>query len=109
VDDVWFSELQGVEPLEPAPAAQSDDRPALRARWDTIEQRMRTYLAAVRNETLSTLPIQEPDVRSVDRMLAAPPDSPGQREPGLSGGRTRDPRLCYCREISPRATRSSSS
>jgi uncharacterized damage-inducible protein DinB len=61
VDDVWFSELQGVEPLEPAPAPQSDDRPLLRARWDTIEQRMRAYLATVQDETLNTRPIQEPD------------------------------------------------
>src|SRR2546426_11575290 len=37
------------------------------------------------------------------------PDSPGQCEPGLSDDRPRDPRLCYCPELSPRATRSSSS
>lgn len=61
VDDVWFSELQGVEPLEPVPAAQADDRPLLRARWDAIEQRMRTYLAALQDETLDTRPIAEPD------------------------------------------------
>jgi len=35
--------------------------------------------------------------------------SPGQYEPGLSADRPRDPRLCYCPELSPRATRSSSS
>ena len=61
VDDVWFSELQGVEPLEPAPPAQGDDRQPLRARWDTIEQRMRAYLAALQNEALHTQPIQEPE------------------------------------------------
>ena len=48
-------------------------------------------------------------VGPVDRMLATPPDSPGQCEPGLSDDRPRDPRLCYCPELSPRATRSSSS
>jgi len=37
------------------------------------------------------------------------PDSPGQGEPGLSDDRPRDPRLCYCPELSPRATSSSSS
>lgn len=68
VDDVWFSELQGLEPLEPAPAAQGDDRPTLRARWDTIEQRMRAYLAALQDETLRTRPIQEPEE---DRALLA--------------------------------------
>jgi len=37
------------------------------------------------------------------------PDSPGQCEPGLSDDRPRDPRRCYCPELSPSATRSSSS
>ena len=45
----------------------------------------------------------------VDRMFATRPDSPGQCEPGLSDDRPRDPRFCYCPELSPRATRSSSS
>jgi len=48
-------------------------------------------------------------VGPVDRMFATPPDSPGQCAPGLSDDRPRDPRLCYCPELSPRATRSSSS
>jgi hypothetical protein len=48
-------------------------------------------------------------VGPVDRMFATPPDSPGQCEPGLSDDRPRDPCLCYCPELSPRATRSSSS
>ena len=48
-------------------------------------------------------------VRSVDRIFATPPDSPGQRAPGLSDDRPRDPRRRYCPELSPRSTRSSSS
>ena|SRR6185437_16652253 len=48
-------------------------------------------------------------VGPVDRMFATPPDSPGEFEPGLSDDRPRDPLLCYCPELSPRATRSSSS
>ena len=48
-------------------------------------------------------------VEPVDRMFATRPDSPGQCEPGLSDNRPRDPRFCYCPELSPRATRSSSS
>src|SRR5437867_8517984 len=43
------------------------------------------------------------------RLRTVGPDSPGQCEPGLSDDRPRDPRLCYCPELSPRATRSSSS
>lgn len=61
VDDVWFSELQGIEPLEPASASEGDDRPLLRARWDAIEQRMRAYLANLDDEMVSTRPITEPD------------------------------------------------
>lgn len=61
VDDVWFSELQGGEPLEPALAVAGDDRPLLRARWDRIEQRMRAYLANLQDEMVNTRPITEPD------------------------------------------------
>lgn len=61
VDDLWFSELQGIAPLEPLPAADFDDRENIRAHWDTIEQRMRTYLDELRDDTLSSKPIEEPD------------------------------------------------
>src|SRR6185437_10005037 len=37
------------------------------------------------------------------RLRTVGPDSPGQCEPGLSDDRPRDPRLCYCPELSPRA------
>lgn len=61
VDDVWFSELQGGEPLEPLPPAPGDDRQRLRARWDDIEQRMRGYLADLQDEQLSARPITDPE------------------------------------------------
>jgi uncharacterized damage-inducible protein DinB len=61
VDDVWFSALQGIEPLEPLTDAQIADRQILRARWDVIEQRMRTYLAVLHDEMLGTRPILEPE------------------------------------------------
>jgi hypothetical protein len=48
-------------------------------------------------------------VGPADRMFATPPDSPGPCEPGLSDDQARDPRPGYCPELSPRATRSSSS
>lgn len=60
VDDVWFSELQGVEPSEPIPPADYDDREGLRARWDSVEQKMRRYLAGLRDEMVFDKPIQEP-------------------------------------------------
>ena len=61
VDEVWFSELQGVEPSEPLPPANVDDRETIRAHWDSVEQSMRDYLAALRNEMLFDKPIKEPE------------------------------------------------
>ncbi|MCU0485593.1 MAG: DinB family protein [Anaerolineales bacterium] len=61
VDDVWFSELQGIEPLEPPPAVDFDDREKLRAHWDHIEQNMRSYLAEIQDDTLFDKPIKEPE------------------------------------------------
>jgi uncharacterized damage-inducible protein DinB len=61
VDDIWFSELQGMPPAQPFQPAGVDDRPAIRSRWDEIEQRMRDYLAALQDEMLFATPIKEPD------------------------------------------------
>ena len=44
VDEVWFCELQGVEPSEPPPSTNVDDRNIIRAYWDSVEQRMCDYL-----------------------------------------------------------------
>jgi uncharacterized damage-inducible protein DinB len=60
-EDVWFSELRGVEPADPIPPADSDDRPLIRAHWDGVEQRTRDYLAALRDDMLFTQPIVEPE------------------------------------------------
>lgn len=60
-DDVWFSELRGVAPSDPLPPANVDDREAIRAHWDTVEQRMRHYLATLRDDMLFTTPIEEPE------------------------------------------------
>ena len=61
VDEIWFCELQGVEPSEPLPPAASDDRENLHAHWDRIEQNMRAYLAALTDEMLFEKPIVEPE------------------------------------------------
>lgn len=61
VDDVWFSELQGAEPLEPMPHPEGDDRAVIRAHWDRVEQRMRAYLAALLDDMLFEKPIKEPE------------------------------------------------
>ena len=60
-DDVWFSELRGIEPAEPLPPADSDDRKDIRAYWDSIEQKMREYLSELRDDMLFDTPIKEPD------------------------------------------------
>ena len=61
VDEVWFSELRGVEPSELSSAANLDDRDIIRTHWDKVEQHMREYLAALRDEVLFDTPIEEPD------------------------------------------------
>lgn len=61
VEEVWFGELRGVSPSEPHPAAGTDDRRAIRTRWDHVEQEMRAYLAHLRDEMLFSRPITEPE------------------------------------------------
>ena len=63
VDDVWFSQLRGVEPCVPTdpadfPAAFAD-RAAIRARWDEVKRRQREYLAALRDEMLFEKPFPD--------------------------------------------------
>ena len=60
-DETWFSELRGVEPSEPFPAADFDDRKNIRTHWDGLEQSMRDYLAELRDEMLFEKPIKEPE------------------------------------------------
>jgi uncharacterized damage-inducible protein DinB len=61
VDEVWFSELQGVEPSESLPSANFDDREHIRSHWDDIEKRMRNYLAELQDDTIFEKPIKEPE------------------------------------------------
>jgi uncharacterized damage-inducible protein DinB len=61
-EDVWFSELRDAQPSEPLPATVgADDRDAIRAHWDSVEQNMRTYLSVLRDDMLFTKPIKEPE------------------------------------------------
>jgi uncharacterized damage-inducible protein DinB len=61
VDEVWFSELQGIEPSEPLPSANFDDREIIRTRWNNLEQSMRNYLAELQDNSLFEKPIKEPE------------------------------------------------
>ena len=59
VDEAWFSGLRGVEPSEPLPPANIDDRNIIRAHWDGVEQNMRDYLAELRDDMLFKKPFAE--------------------------------------------------
>jgi uncharacterized damage-inducible protein DinB len=61
VEEIWFSELRGVEPAEPFPPATDDDRANIRTHWDRIEQSVRAYLAELPDDRLFAKPIQEPE------------------------------------------------
>jgi uncharacterized damage-inducible protein DinB len=61
VDELWFSELRGIQPSGPLPAASVDDRETIRSRWDGVEQMMREYLVQLRDEMLFAKPIKEPE------------------------------------------------
>ena len=60
-DDVWFSELRGVEFAGDLNSADFHDRESIRARWDNVEQTMRDFLAELRDDMLFDKPIEEPE------------------------------------------------
>ncbi|MBZ0294232.1 MAG: DinB family protein [Anaerolineae bacterium] len=59
VDDTWFSPLRGVDIPEPLDPAAFDDRKAIRAYWDRVEQHMRDYLAGLQDAMLDEKPFTE--------------------------------------------------
>ncbi len=61
VDDAWFSELQGVEFPESVSPADFHDRESIRMHWDSVEKKMRDYLAELRDDMLFDKPIEEPE------------------------------------------------
>ena len=61
VDDVWFSELRGVEIPESLTPANFDDREIIRAHWDEVEQKMRDYLDNLQDDMLFSKPITDPE------------------------------------------------
>lgn len=60
-DDTWFSGLRGVEFPEPLNPADFHDRESICAHWDIVEQNMRGYLAALRDEMLFDKPLDGED------------------------------------------------
>ena len=70
-------ELRGVEFPPSATPADFPDRGSIRARWDSIEQKMREYLAELRDDMLFEKPIKEPD-EDKDLIRVAGPSPCGQ-------------------------------
>ena len=72
-EDVWISELRGAQPSEPLPETTDlDDRNAIRALWDTVEQNTRAYLANLEDDFLITTPITDLVGIFVVRATASP-------------------------------------
>lgn len=59
VDEAWFTEVRGGQPQDSFGPGDTDDRPAIRAHWDTVEQMMRDYLANLQDDQLLTKPVPE--------------------------------------------------
>lgn len=59
VDEAWFSDLRGVEITGPFDLPDLQDRAAIRAHWDGVEQAIRAYLADLRDEMLFEKPFAE--------------------------------------------------
>ncbi len=67
-EEMWFSELRGVEPSEPLPdTVEADDREAIREFLDKAENNSRAYLAELQDDMLFSKPIKEPEE---DQILA---------------------------------------
>ncbi len=60
-EEMWFSELRGVNPLDALPSTDVDDRAAIRALWDKVEQNIRAYLSELQDDMLFSKPIKEPE------------------------------------------------
>lgn len=57
VDDIWFSDLRGVELPEALNPEDFPNLKTIRVNWDNVEENMRNYLAALRDDMLSTKPL----------------------------------------------------
>jgi uncharacterized damage-inducible protein DinB len=59
VDDTWFRGLRGVEIPEALNPVDFENREKIRSYWDSVEQKMRDYLARLRDDMLFTKPFAE--------------------------------------------------
>ena len=65
-DDAWFSELRGVEIPEDLNSADFPTRERIHEHWDQVEQNMRLYLGALRDEMLFEKPLEGEDKDLID-------------------------------------------
>ncbi len=65
VDETWFSGLRGVEIPDALDPAVFLDRNSIREHWDDVEQRMRDYLAKLRDDMLFEKPFAEGEDRDL--------------------------------------------
>jgi len=59
VEDTWFSGLRGVAIPKSLNPTDFDDRKVIRAHWDTVQQKMRVYLAKLRDDMLFEKPFAD--------------------------------------------------
>ncbi len=59
VDETWFSGLRGAEIPDALDPASFEDRNTIRKQWDAVEQRMRDYLADLRDDMLFEKPFAD--------------------------------------------------
>ncbi len=58
VDEIWFSQLEGIEILDQYQPSEFDDRLDIRTDWDQVEQMMHKYLQILRDEMLADKSIE---------------------------------------------------
>lgn len=61
VDDAWFSDLSGTEFLETLDPADYREPTSTHAIWDGVEQKVRAYLDALRDDMLYDKPLEGED------------------------------------------------
>ena len=61
VDDTWFSDLRGVALPNPLNPTEFPDLESISTHWNNVEQNMRDYLAELRDDMLSTKPLEGED------------------------------------------------
>ncbi len=65
VDTAWFSDIGAVKTADFTEPPGDGDKEKIRAHWDQVEAEMRAYLANLRDDMLSTRPLQGEDANLI--------------------------------------------